>query len=124
MKHVYSIMIRHIIGCKLPNFAAVTNNVMISNSNLPHLDIFYCALVERMDDLGLDEKKYKKLDDARLKLLERMNRREPSETLYELCDTLFPEEFQLMLRHRPPSYGELKDENQKIKDENKKMTCC
>ena len=120
MKHVYSIMIRHIIGCKLPNFAAVTNNVMISNSNLPHLDIFYCALVERMDDLGLDEKKYKKLDDARLKLLERMNRREPSETLYELCDTLFPEEFQLMLRHRPPSYGELKDENRKIKDENKK----
>lgn len=119
MKHVYSIMIRHIIGCKLPNFAAVTNNVMISNSNLPHLDIFYCALVERMDDLGLDEKKYKKLDDARLKLLERMNRREPSETLYELCDTLFPEEFQLILRHRPPSYGELKDENQKIKDENK-----
>jgi hypothetical protein len=119
MKHVYSIMTRHIIGCKLPNFAAVTNNVMISNSNLPHLDIFYCALVERMDDLGLDEKKYKKLDDARLKLLERMNRREPSETLYELCDTLFPEEFQLMLRHRPPSYGELKDENQKIKDENK-----
>lgn len=111
MKHVYSIMIRHIVGCKLPNFAALTNNVMISNSNLPHLDIYYCALVERIDNLGLDEKKYKKLDDARLKLLEKINRREPSETLYELCDTLFPEEFQQMLRHRPKSYGELEEEN-------------
>jgi len=111
MKHVYSIMIRHIVGCKLPNFAALTNNVMISNSNLPHLDIYYCALVERIDSLGLDDKKYKKLDDARQKLLEKINRREPSETLYELCDTLFPEEFQLMLRHRPKSYGELKKEN-------------
>ena len=111
MKYVYSMMIRHIVGCKLPNFAALTNNVMISNSNLPHLDIYYCALVERIDNLGLDEKKYKKLDDARLKLLEKINRREPSETLYELCDTLFPEEFQQMLRHRPKSYGELKEEN-------------
>lgn len=113
MKHVYSMMIRHIVGCKLPNFAAVANNVMQSNSNLPHLDIFYCALVERMDSMGLDEKKYKKLDDARLKLLEKMNRREPSELLYELCDTLFPEEFQLMLRHRPKSYGELEEESRK-----------
>ena len=115
MKHVYSMMQRHIVGCRLSNFAAVANTVMLSNSNLPHLDIFYCALVERMDSLGLDEKKYKKLDDARLKLLEKINRREPSETLYELCDTLFPEEFQLMLRHRPKSYGELKEENE-LKD--------
>lgn len=112
MKHVYSMMTRHIVGCRLSNFAAVANNVMQSNDNLPHLDIFYCALVERMDSMGLDEKKYKKLDDARLKLLEKINRREPSETLYELCDTLFPEEFQLMLRHRPKSYGELKRENE------------
>ena len=112
MKHVYSMMTRHIVGCRLSNFAAVANNVMQSNDNLPHIDIFYCALVERMDSMGLDEKKYKKLDDARLKLLEKINRREPSETLYELCDTLFPEEFQLMLRHRPKSYGELKRENE------------
>ena len=120
MKHVYSMMIRHIVGCKLPNFAAVANNVMQSNSNLPHLDIFYCALVERMDSMGLDEKKYKKLDDARLKLLEKMNRREPSELLYELCDTLFPEEFQRMLiEHRPPSYKEVKDENERIKEDNR-----
>ena len=113
MKHVYSMMTRHIVGCRLSNFAAVANNVMQSNDNLPHLDIFYCALVERMDSMGLDEKKYKKLDDARLKLLEKINRREPSETLYDLCDTLFPEEFQLMLRHRPKSYGELEEESRK-----------
>ena len=43
--------------------------------------------------------------------MEKINRREPSETLYELCDTLFPEEFQKMLKHRPKSYGELKEEN-------------
>lgn len=111
MKYVYSIMIRHIVGSRLPNWAALTNAVMQSNDNLPHLDIYYCGLVERMDSLGLDEKKFKKLDNARLKLLEKINRREPSETLYGLCDTIFPEEFQLMMRHRPPSYGELKEEN-------------
>ena len=116
MKHVYSIMIRHIVGCRLQNFAAVANAVMMSNSNCPHLDIFYCALTERMDSLGLDDKRYKKLDDARMKLLGIINRNKPSETLYELCDTIFPEEFQKMLEHRPKSYSEIVDESRQ-KDE-------
>lgn len=111
MKHVYSMMIRHIVGSRLQNFAALANVVMSTNANLPHLEIFYCALTERMDSLGLDEKKFTKLDDAKQKMLSRINATKSSEILYELCDTLFPEEFQLMLRHKPKSYGELKEEN-------------
>lgn len=111
MKHVYSMMTRLIVGSRLQNFAALANVVMSTNANLPHLEIFYCALTERMDSLGLDEKKFRKLDDARQKMLSRINATKSSEILYELCDTLFPEEFQLMLRHKPKSYGELKEEN-------------
>jgi hypothetical protein len=47
---------------------------------------------------------------------EEMNRvKEPSELLYPLCDAIFPEDFQRLLReHRPKSYKEIEDEsNQK-----------
>lgn len=129
MKHVYSMMTRHIVGSRLQNFAALANVVMSTNANLPHLEIFYCALTERMDSLGLDEKKFRKLDDARQKMLSRINATKSSEILYELCDTLFPEEFQLMLRHKPKSYREVEDESmqkdeliRQVREQNKHLT--
>ncbi len=111
LKYYYSLMIRHIVGTRLTNWAAVTNAIMQSNDNYPHLHIYYCALVERMDSFKLDFKKYKKLDDAKVKLFSVINRVEPSELLYELCNAIFPAEFQYMLNtHRPKSYGELQTE--------------
>lgn len=113
LKYYYSIMIRHIIGVKYTRWTDVTNTVMTSSSSFnPHMHIYFCGLTERIDSLGLDYKHYKKLDDIRLQMLGMINRFEPSETLYTLCDTLFPEDFQRMLNnHRPKSYGELEDEN-------------
>ncbi|MBQ7663519.1 MAG: hypothetical protein IJS48_09170, partial [Prevotella sp.] len=51
-----------------------------------------------------------------LLMQEEMNRvKEHSELLYPLCDAIFPEDFQRLLReHRPKSYKEIEDEsNQK-----------
>lgn len=113
MKHFYSVMIRRIVGSRLANFAAVTNNVVQTNDNHPHAHIFYCALTERMESFHLTDKQYKSLDKARERLrTEVLDKTKPSEILYELCDTLFPEEFQKMLSdHRPKSYDEVADEN-------------
>ena len=57
------------------------------------------------------------MDKIILQMQEELNRCEPSDLLYELCDTLFPEDFQRMLReHRPKSYKEIEDESRQ-KDE-------
>ncbi len=113
LKHFYSVMIRRIVGSRLANFAAVTNNVVQTNENHPHAHIYYCALMERMESFHLNAKQYKSLDNAKERLrTEVLDNTKPSEILYELCDTIFPEEFQRMLRdHRPKSYDEVASEN-------------
>jgi len=118
MKHYYSVMTRHIVGVKYTKFYDVTKTVMeASQSFKPHLHIYYCGLMDCVDELHLDRKHQRKMDNLILQLQEEMNRCEPSEMLYELCDTLFPEDFQRLLReHRPKSYKEVEDESHK-KDE-------
>ena len=118
MKHYYSVMTRHIVGVKYTKFYDVTKTVMeASQSFKPHLHIYYCGLMDCVDELHLDRKHQRKMDNLILQLQEEMNRCEPSEMLYELCDTLFPENFQRLLReHRPKSYKEVEDESHK-KDE-------
>lgn len=114
LKYFYSIMIRHIVGSRLPNFISLSNAVLQTNTNHPHLHIYYCGLLDRVDSLNLDVKKIKKMDEACLRLREVIDRNEPSDILYELCDVVFPEDFQRMLNeHRPKSYGELEVENSK-----------
>ena len=55
------------------------------------------------------------MDKVMQQMQEEMNRCEPSDLLYELCDVIFPEDFQRMLReNRPKSYKEVEAEsNQK-----------
>jgi hypothetical protein len=70
--------------------------------------------MERADSFGLDKKKQQKLDNACMRIRDIIDQNEPSEILYELCDALFPEDFQRMLNeHRPKSYSELEDENKR-----------
>lgn len=114
LKYYYSVMIRHIVGCRLSNFTAISNAVTQSNTYHPHLHIYYCAIMERADSFGLDKKKQQKLDNACMRIRDIIDQNEPSEILYELCDALFPEDFQRMLNeHRPKSYSELEDENKR-----------
>lgn len=118
MKHYYSVMTRHIVGVKWTQFSDVTKTVMeASQSFKPHLHIFYSGLMDCVDELPLDRKQRRQMDKLILRLEEEMNRHEPSDMLYELCDTLFPEDFQRLLReHRAKSYKEVEDESHR-KDE-------
>jgi hypothetical protein len=119
LKHYYSVMIRHIIGVKWTKFSKVAETVMGSSQSFkPHMHIFYCGLMDCVDELHLDRKHKREMDKIILQMQEEMNRvKEHSELLYPLCDTIFPEEFQRLLReHRPKSYKEVEDESQQ-KDE-------
>ncbi len=113
LKHYYSVMTRHIIGVKWTSFRKVAETVMnASQSFKPHLHIFYCALIDCVDELHLDRAKQRRMDKVILQMQEELNRCEPSELLYELCDALFPEDFQRMLReNRPKSYKEVENES-------------
>ena len=118
LKHYYSVMIRHIIGVKWTKFSKVAETVMNSSQSFkPHMHIFFCGLMDCVDELHLDRKHQREMDKVMLQMQEEMNRCEQSELLYPLCDTIFPEDFQRLLReHRPKSYKEIEDENNQ-KDE-------
>ena len=118
LKHYYSVMTRHIIGVKWTSFRKVAETVMsASQSFKPHLQIFYCGLMDCVDELHLAPARQRRMDKVILQMQEELNRCEPSELLYTLCDAVFPEDFQRMLReHRPKSYKEVEDESRK-KDE-------
>lgn len=118
LKHYYSVMTRHIIGVKWTSFRKVAETVMkASQSFKPHLHIFYCGLIDCVNELHLERARQRRMDKVVLQMQDELNRCEPSELLYGLCDTLFPEDFQRLLReHRPKSYKEVEDESHK-KDE-------
>ena len=123
LKHYYSVMIRHIVGVKYTRFSDVSKTVMESSQSFkPHLHIFFCGLIDCVDELNLDKKQRQTMDKIILQMQEEISRCEPSEMLYELCDTLFPEDFQRMLReHRPKSYKEIEDESRQKDDLIKQM---
>lgn len=118
MKHYYSVMTRHIVGVKWTKFTDVANTVMRSSQSfMPHIHIFYCGLMDCADELNLDRKHRKQLDNVIQKMQDVVGRTEPSEMLYELCDALFPEDFQRMMQeHKPKTYKEVEDESRR-KDE-------
>jgi len=131
LKHYYSVMTRNFIGVKWTKFSKVAETVMsASQSFKPHMHIFYCGLMDCVDELHLDRKHQREMDKIIAQMQEELNRCEPSELLYELCDTLFPEDFLRLLReHRPKSYKEMEDEGHKkdelirqIQKQNKQLT--
>jgi len=119
MKHYFSVMTRNIIGVRWTSFKKVAETVLsASQSFKPHMHIFYCGLMDCVDKLSLDRRHRRELDKVIVQMQEELNRiKDHSEVLYELCDTLFPEDFQRLLReHRPKSYREVEDESHR-KDE-------
>lgn len=119
LKHYYSVMTRHIIGVKWTKYSKVTETVMTASQAFkPHMHIYYCGLMDCVDELNLDKKHRREMDKICLQMQEELNRvKDHSELLYDLCDALFPEDFQRMLReNRPKSYKEVEDESHR-KDE-------
>lgn len=116
MKHYYSVMTRHIVGVKWTQFDKVAETVMKSSQSFkPHMHIFYSGLIDCVDEMVLDKKHQRKMDKICSQMQEEITRYEPSDLLYELCDAIFPEDFQRLLReNRAKSYKEIEDEsNQK-----------
>ncbi len=119
LKHYFSVMTRNIIGVKWTSVKKVAETVLsASQSFKPHMHIFYSGLMDCADKLDLDRRHRRELDKVIMQMQEELNRiKDHSEVLYELCDALFPEDFQRLLQeHRRKSYKEVEDES-KQKDE-------
>lgn len=118
LKHFYSVMIRRVIGCRLPNFVAVANHVAQQPVYHQYIHIYYCALCYRQDTLGLSKKQLKSLEEKMVRIRNIMDETIPSDVLNELCDTLFPEDFQRLLdEFRPETRDEIERERNKLRYE-------
>ena len=118
LRYMYSVMTRTIIGFLFSNFAQVTNCLTNNKEFEPYYHLYHSPLKERFNELCAKGTKKDKLENAILKLEQRMEQITPSDELDELCEVLFPEDFREMLnRHRPKSYQELEGEIADIKEE-------
>ena len=118
LKHFYSVMIRRVIGCKLPNFAAVANLVAQQSKYHQYIHIFYCALCYRQDSLNLSKKQLQKLEGQLMRISNIMDETKPSDALNDLLDTLFPEDFQRMLdEFRPETREQVERERNRLRCE-------
>lgn len=110
LKHVYSIMIKRIVGCGHRNFRGVANNVEIQTSSHPYIHLFYNALIDRQEEILSSEREQQKMIPHIQKMENIMMDVEQEDTLDPLCRILFCEEFERVLaRKRFKSYRELED---------------
>lgn len=122
LRHLYSIMVRRIVGFKFNNFVGVINNAKVSPSCTPFLNILYSAILERNADLIRLGAKQKNLDKAVTYIEDLINKTDQSPELDRLCEVLFPDEIRDMLNtHRLPSYQQLKQENGKLKQKQQEL---
>lgn len=118
LKLFYSVMIRRVIGCKLANFPAVANLLVQQPKFHQYIHIFYCVLCYRQESLNLSKKQLKKLEGQMGRISNIMDETKPSDALNELCDTLFPEDFQRMLdEYRPETREQVERERDRLRSE-------
>ena len=110
LKHVYSVMVKCIIGCGHKNFRGVANNVEIQTSSHPYIHLFYNALIDRQEEILSSEREQQKMVPHIIKMEDIMKEVEQEDTLDPLCKIIFCEEFERVLaRKRFKSYRELED---------------
>ena len=100
--HIYSVIVRSIIGCKLNNYHSIANTVKILKSCHRHIYLFYDALLLRQDFIlgkydGLPPKKkdeaLQKFDKHLVYIKEIIENTEQEEDLEKLCGVIFGSEF-------------------------------
>lgn len=122
LKHIYSVMVRRIVGSGHKNFRGVTNNVEVLTSCHPYIHLFYNALVDRQEDILGNEREKEKMVPHIMKLEDIMVNTEQENTLDPLCQILFCDEFeQVLARKRFKSYRELEDLARFWQDEASKL---
>ena len=118
LKHFYSVMIRRPIGCRLLNFSAVANLLVQQPKYHQYIHIFYCVLCYREPTLNLSKVQKKSLENQMERIQNVMDCTKPSDDLDELCDTLFPEDFQRMLdEFRPETREQVERERNRLRYE-------
>ena len=118
LKHFYSVMIRRVIGCRLPNFSAVANLLVQQPRYHKYIHLFYCVLCYREPTLNLSKSQKKSLEKKMELIHNVMDNTIPSDDLNELCDTLFPEDFQRMLdEFRPETREQMERERNRLRYE-------
>lgn len=115
--HIYSVMVRSIVGCRLNNYTGIANTVKILKSCHHHIYLFYDSLILRQDFLlskydGLTPKKkevaMQKFDKHFVYLQDIMENTEQEDDLEQLCSIIFGSEFEAaMNRKRFKTYKEL-----------------
>lgn len=117
LKHIYSFMIRRVIGCKL-NFISVANLVAQKSEYHQFIHLFYCVVCYRQDSLKLTKRQLKGLEDKMVRITNIMDETKPSDALNDLLDTLFPEDFQRMLdEFRPETREQIEKDRNRLRDE-------
>ena len=119
MKFFYSVMIRRIVGCRYTNYSQVANHVIkLQPEYHQYIHIIFCALSDRIDSIGLKVNQYRKMEDKLELMRGIMQTTRTNDGLNELCDTLFPEEFQrLLYTYRPETYEQIERERNKLRAE-------
>ena len=106
--HIYSVMVKRIIGLKFKYFIQVVNNVNILTSYHPYIHLFYDAVLLRQDDIFPTEKDKEKAVKHILRTEDIMKEVPRDDLLDGLCKVLFGKEFEeLIERKKPLSYDEL-----------------
>ena len=106
--HIYSIMVKQIIGLKFKFFIQLVNNVNISISYHPYIHLFYDAVLLRQDDIFPTEKDKEKAVKHITRTEDIMKEVPRDDQLDDLCKVLFGKEFEeLIERKKPLSYDEL-----------------
>ena len=115
IKYMYSVLIRHIVGFRVDNFASLANSVC-SKSYFPYLHWFYKAFKENFDVLCpedlIDKRSGRSVREMASASLNRMEdiikSTKPSTELDELFGIIFPKVINdLSKQSRPKTYEEL-----------------
>ena len=134
LKYMYSIMLKHIVGTKLHDFAGVAGTLVNFKSKHPYMHIAYKAFKENFDKLCPADQKnpmtHQSIRDEAKKQLQEMEdiikRTHKSDEITPLCKILFSKKMEDVLKqYRPKTYEELEqdivDLNTKYEDMVKKM---
>lgn len=107
--HIYSVMVKRIVGSNFKVFSQLINNVNIMPQCHPYIHLFYGAVLLRQDDIFPTDKDKEKAT-KNFSRMENIMKETPKDTLLDgLCQVLFGEEFEeVMARQNLPTYDEMK----------------
>lgn len=121
LTHVYSFMVRRIVGSNFKGFLQIINNVAISPSCHSYVHIFHKVVLMRRDEFFDTSKKKEKLAKHMARLEDIMKTTPQKDDLDELCNIIFGADFEEMMKNRFMSYDELNEKANQLQDSVEKL---